>query len=172
VLALALTGRLGSGKTAVAAEVQHHLEERGLRSAAIDLDWLCWVGPDLDDDTLSGLLTRNLRAVVAGFAGVGVTHVVMARALLSSGDREAVEAALPLGSELTVVRLEVDATTVALRLDSRDQGAEQVHVAAIADEISRLVASADVEDHVVDNGARPLAATAADVVALWLAPSA
>jgi len=172
VLTVVLTGRLGSGKTAVAAQVQHQLEARGLRSAAVDLDWLCWVGPDLDDDTLSALLTRNLRAVVAGFAEVGVTHVVMARALLSSADRGAVEAALPAGCELAVVRLEADATTVGRRLDRRDQGAEQVHVATIADEISRLVESAGVEDHVVDNGARPIAATATDVIAVWLESSA
>ena len=76
MLALVLTGRLGSGKTAVAAEVQHGLEERGLRSAAIDLDWLCWVGPDLDDDTLSGLLTRNSQSTSAAKQTPHTTNAV------------------------------------------------------------------------------------------------
>jgi hypothetical protein len=168
VRALLITGRLGSGKTAVAVEAAHRLESRGVRCAALDLDWLCWVGPDLESGELTALLARNLRDVSANLAAVGVTHVLMARALMSRGDRTAVDDALPTGSALTVVRLDVDAATVRARLGARDSGSEAEHVAPVADAVARAVETAGVEDHVVSNAGRSLRATADAVLDLWL----
>jgi hypothetical protein len=87
---LLITGEYGAGKTAVAAEITHLLAERGVPSAGIDLDWLCWVGPDLDPVALWRVKMGNLRAMVVNFASVGVERVVIAGALFDLGEREMV----------------------------------------------------------------------------------
>ena len=39
--AVLITGLFGTGKSSVAIEMADVLEQRGLRYAVIDLDWLC-----------------------------------------------------------------------------------------------------------------------------------
>lgn len=70
--ALLLTGGLATGKTVVIKEVVAIASTRGLRAAAIDLDWLSWTtGATIGVDDL---IARNLRAVAGTDAAAGVDH--------------------------------------------------------------------------------------------------
>ena len=116
---LLITGEYGAGKTAVAAEITHLLAEQGVPSAGIDLDWLCWVGPDLDPVELWRVKMGNLRAMVTNFATVGVESLVIAGALFDMGEREMVAAAVE-PADLQVVRLEVPSDLARDRIRRRD----------------------------------------------------
>jgi predicted kinase len=162
--AVLLTGQFGSGKTAVAVEVAHQLERRGVRNAAIDLDWLSWVGPGVEGAALQGVLAANLTAVAANYRAVGVDHLVLARALLSPAHRATVEQALP-GCALTVIRLVVDDSVASRRVSARDSGAELAELLADERDVSAAVAGAGVQDVDVDNdGTRPVTAVADEVL--------
>jgi hypothetical protein len=170
VRALLLTGELGAGKTSVAIEVAHQLDGFGIRYAVVDLDWLCWAGPDVTSEGLRQLLQRNLSAVAANLAEIGVTRIVLARALRDPADRAAVEAALP-GSDLVVVRLLVEPAEALARVQARDRGSELDHIGAQADAIRTDVARTALADLDVDtSGTRALTTVATEVLhrTAWL----
>ena len=156
--ALLLTGPLGSGKTSVAVEVGRLLDEAGAPNAVVDLDWLCWVGPDLHGDRLLGVLADNLAAVTTRFRAEGVESFVLARAVVSAHEVDALRAALG-GAALTVVRLdapsEVTTTRLAVRGDDQDL-AEHARLAAV-------VAALPV-DLVVGTHGRPVRDAAREVL--------
>jgi adenylylsulfate kinase len=168
--AVLLTGGLGSGKTTVAMELGEILGERGLLHAVIDLDWLCWIGPDVTGPDLQGLLTDNLRAVWANFAAAGARHLVMARALLEPSHAEAVRRALP-GVDVTVIRLAVGPETRRLRLSGRDSGTVLAGHLAEAEHFERLIAGAGVESVVLTNDGRSVRETALAVLDRWTGQS-
>ena len=171
VRALLLTGRFGAGKTAVAAEIGHQLGLRRVRNAVIDLDWLCWTGPDLAGDEFADLLRRNLHDVAANLLWAGVESLVLARALTGRADRQLVEDALPPGTSLSVVRLLVDDATARDRVLGRDVGLELDELMAEGEGFARAVASAAVEDHDIDNsGGLSIGDVAVDVLSIcsWI----
>ncbi len=147
---LLITGEYGAGKTAVAAEITHLLAEQGVPSAGIDLDWLCWVGPDLDPVELWRVKMGNLRAMVTNFATVGVESLVIAGALFDMGEREMVAAAVE-PADLQVVRLEVPSDLARDRIRRRDVGRELAELLQDSTAVARAVHSAGVEDFSVPN---------------------
>jgi adenylylsulfate kinase len=154
--ALVLTGGLGTGKSAVAKEVVAAAAERGLRVAAIDLDWLGWAsGAALPVDQLIG---RNLAGVARNYRAAGVDHLVLARALVAPESLEAFGDGLA-GWELVVLRLTVPAEVAEHRLRVRDSGAELADHLAEMDDMARRVVSAAPGAAVVANAGplRPVA---------------
>jgi hypothetical protein len=124
VQAILITGPVASGKTVVAQEIVAIAEERGMAVAAVDLDWLGWVtGANESHDEVIG---RNLAAIAANYADVGVSHLVAARALVGAAALLTIERALP-GWELVVVELEATHATLESRLRNRDVGRELEH---------------------------------------------
>jgi hypothetical protein len=151
--ALVVTGEYGAGKSAIAAEVQHQMEDLGVRTAAIDLDWFGWVGPGLTPEEHRDLLRRNLSAIVDNFAIFGVERVVVARALRGVEDRALVLDAFA-GAPVDVVLLKVGHDEAVGRIRARDQGAELAELLNDARAVAADVAGAGVEDFCVDNGAQ------------------
>src|SRR4051794_16546696 len=133
------------------------LEERDEPYALVDLDWLCWARPRTG--TPHELLCVNLAGVAAAYADHGVESLVLARALVSEAELEAVRAALP-GVDVTTGRLVAHAETREARLRARDSGAELEEPLALlaAGEAPRF------EDAEVEADGAP-AAIAASVVA-------
>ncbi|MCC6831757.1 MAG: AAA family ATPase [Thermoleophilia bacterium] len=117
---LLVTGPPGSGKTTVLMAIGDLLEAGPRPYALVDLDWLAWVRPDPARATVREVLTWNLASALASFRDAGIREVVASRFLPDPGHLEAVEAALPPGATLTVVRLEVPAAVIARRLARRD----------------------------------------------------
>lgn len=166
--ALLLTGTLGAGKTTVAIEIGEVLTEHATPHAVIDLDWLCWAGPDFDSETIHALLRDNLAMVAQRFRRNGIGSFVLARGLLDPSHREAVRAAMP-EVDLRVVRLDASAATLRQRLTARDSGANlDTHLSELAG-FTELVERARVEDAVVRNDFGPIreVALAALAAAGW-----
>ena len=78
VPAVLLTGRVGVGKTVVAAEIGELLAERGVRVAVIDLDWLGWLAGAADGE-IDPLILRNLAATWPNHEAAGADRAVLAR---------------------------------------------------------------------------------------------
>jgi hypothetical protein len=85
--ALAITGRYGTGKSTLAAQIGDILDDTSVRYAAIDLDWLGWYEdhrPRPPGDW--SVLLRNLASVVANYRSIDIDHFVVALALRSTED--------------------------------------------------------------------------------------
>jgi gluconate kinase len=165
VRALLLTGTVGSGKTAVAAEIGLLLEESALPSAIVDLDWLGWVHLGASFDGVERLIAENLAAIWPNLRSAGVRRLVLVRALQR---REAVDGlrwALP-DAGLTVVRLLASRATVEERLRRRDTGAvleeHLMQTLLMAESMDR----AALEDFRVENDDRPVRDVAAEILNL------
>jgi adenylylsulfate kinase len=162
--AILLTGTMGSGKTAVAIAIGDLLELREQPYALVDLDWLGWVDPaPFSLLTQRVVLAENLRLIWPTFREAGVERLVLARYVEDRAQLDELRAALP-GVELAVVRLVASEAVIEGRLRARDTGAQLAeHLAETAEFAARAEANA-LEDAVVDNGERPLADVAADVL--------
>ena len=162
--ALLLTGGLASGKTTVAIETGEALEAAGVPVAVIDLDWLCWAwSPALRDDGLHALLCDNLRAVVPQLLERGLRHLVLARAVLSVEEIDALRDAVAPAT-LHVVLLTATDDEIVRRLHHRDRGARlEQHLARRAP-FQQLVAAAARGARVVDTTQRDAPTVAADIL--------
>jgi hypothetical protein len=141
--------------------------ERGLRVAAIDLDWLGWstgAGVSVDD-----LIARNLAAVASNYAAANIQRIVVARAFVDSRGLTSVAKSMR-GWELTVLNLQASRSTLEARIRLRDSGSElEEHLAELEDMV-RQTDSAVPTARTVDNDARPLREVAVDVMRLsgWI----
>ncbi|HET6171176.1 MAG TPA: hypothetical protein VFD90_01140 [Gaiellales bacterium] len=162
--AILLTGTMGSGKTAVAIALGELLELWEQPYALVDLDWLGWVDPaPASLLTQRSVLAQNLRLIWPTFREAGVERLVLARYVEDRAQLDEFRAALP-GVELVVVRLVASQAVIERRLRARDSGAQLAeHLAQTAEFAARGEANA-LEDAVVENGDRPLAEVAADVL--------
>ena len=161
--AILLTGTVGSGKTAVTIAIGDLLELRRQPYALVDLDWLGWVEPAPGSPlTQRSVLVENLRLIWPTFREAGAERLVLARYVEDRAQLDELRAALP-GVELVVVRLVATQAVIERRLRARDSGAQLAeHLAHAA---ARSEANA-LEDAVVENGDRPLAEVAAEVLAV------
>jgi hypothetical protein len=112
-----LVGVYGSGKTSVCEEMAEVLASSGTSYAAIDLDWLAWYGAPGgagDHDRRDPVALANLSTVVGNYTSAGVDHFVLAGAVWSSAEVDALRAAV--GFPLRVVQLTVPYEDIAQRL--------------------------------------------------------
>jgi adenylylsulfate kinase-like enzyme len=159
-----LTGTIGSGKNAVAAEIGEVLEERGLPTAVIDLDWLGWFHRAPDGDfTTDSLIMKNLAATWPNFLSAGMRYAVLVRAIESRAQIDELRRTLP-DTEVTVVRLTASPNTISERLRRRDTGAVLEEHLVQAVELERALDDAHVDDVRVANENRPIREVAEEVV--------
>lgn len=164
--AVLITGAYGSGKSALVVEIAERLEARGLRYAALDLDWLAWA--DAGDDDEWGehrMMVRNLEAVAGNYLEVGVRFFVMGRAFRDPAELESLVAAFPIFT-WKLVRLDVPADVIARRLSAEPAAGRHPELQALTAEVARS-ALAGIEDRSVSND-RALDASATEILD-WLA---
>jgi len=148
-----LTGTVGSGKTAVAIEIGHLLEQQGKSAAVIDLDWLGWLHLSSSSLTADELIARNLAAIWSNLRGAGMRYAVLARAILDQDGLDALRAAIP-DADLMVVRVTALPPTIERRLRRRDSGHELVEHLRESVEMSRVMDRSGLEDIAVANDNR------------------
>ena len=99
-----ITGVYGAGKSTVAAEISHLLEQRRQPYALLDLDFLGW-GVNSFDGSAAGspFMLRNLAAVVSNYREGGISVFVLAYFVSSHDELRGIREAV--GVPLRVVRL-------------------------------------------------------------------
>ena len=164
--AVLLTGTIGSGKTAVAVELGHLLEERGISAAVIDLDWLNWVHLAREPGGLDDLMARNVAAVWPNFLAAGARAFVLTRAIEREATLAAVRRSIPNAS-LTVLRLVAPPRVIEQRLRRRDTGSELEEHLRESKLLAAKMAQVRLEDATVPNDGAPVSAVAESVLAAW-----
>jgi hypothetical protein len=115
--AVLVVGIYGTGKTSVVEEIADILEDRGVRYAAIDLDWLGWFDPGFGDHSAGApVMLKNVDAVVGNYYETGIRRFALAGAMESSADLDDLRGVL--GMPMTVVRLTLPLDEIERRLST------------------------------------------------------
>jgi Mrp family chromosome partitioning ATPase len=160
---LLITGPVGVGKSTVAAEAARLLREANVPHALVDLAWIeqCWPVPT-DDPWNERLTHRNLACMWANFRQAGADRLLLVRVLEARSLLRQVVEAVP-GAEVTVVRLRAPLAVLQARIRSREASDPSWFLGA-ATHTAEVLERAGVEDHLVDNQDRPVAAVAEEVL--------
>ena len=163
--ALAITGRYGTGKSTLAAQIGDILDDTSVRYAAIDLDWLGWYEdhrPRPPGDW--SVLLRNLASVVANYRSIDIDHFVVAFALRSTDDVTLLSEAM--GMPVRTVELLVPIDVIELRLASDPTTGRLLDLEGSREWAKEDSAAIGFADLVISND-RPIQDVATDVLD-WL----
>jgi ABC-type glutathione transport system ATPase component len=166
---LVITGSMGSGKSTVLAEASDILAARGIFHAAIDLDALGSVHVCSDTDKRN-VVDRNLRCVWENFASLGITRLLLARAIETREELEGCCTAVGSGKAV-VCRLTAGLETMRQRVRGREIGMMQQEFVDRVAVLDTLLDDARLEDFTVANENRALTDVAREVLlrAGWIA---
>jgi chloramphenicol 3-O-phosphotransferase len=167
---LLVTGPIGVGKTAVLLEADHLLGEAHVPHATVVLQEIarCWPAP-ADDEWNERIAYRNLASLWSNFAAAGAERLLLERVLEQRSQLRHVREAIP-GAEISVVRLRAPLSLIEQRVRTREpHAASEWHLGAARWLTPRMDRWA-IEDHLVDNGNRPLREVATEILRLagWL----
>jgi hypothetical protein len=165
---LLVTGPVGVGKSAVLHEADALLSGAEIPHATVVLEEIarCWP-PATDDRRDDPIAYRNLASLWPNFAAQGAERLLLEQILEKRSQIRHLRAALPAAA-VTVVRLHAPLSLIEERLRMREPYPESELGAArwLAPRMDHSM----VEDHVVENGRRPLREVASEVLqsAHWL----
>lgn len=140
---LVISGSMGAGKTTLLGEVSDLLAARTIPHAVIDLDAVA--GVVLPDESLRRLAMQNLAAMFRNFVFAGLDRVVLAVAVESRSDLEALRAAMS-DPELVVCRLVARPETMERRIRLREPGMHQEAFVARSRSLDAILSAAGVDD--------------------------
>jgi hypothetical protein len=170
---LVITGPVGVGKSTIASEAAWLLRQADVPHALVDLDRIeqSWPVP-ADDPGNERVSHRNLACMWANFRQAGADRLIFARVLETRSLLRRVTAAVP-GAQVTVVRLRAPLAVLHERIRAREASDPDWFLDA-ATHTAAVFERAQVEDYLVDNGNRPPAEVAAEVLHRvgWLPPGA
>jgi len=152
---------MGAGKTTVLGEASDALAARSIPHAAIDLDAVAAVL--LPDESARQLATRNLAAIFENFVAAGIQRVLLAVAVESRGDLQALSAAMS-NPELVVCRLLAPLETMEHRIRLREPGMHQEAFVARSRALDAILSEAKVEDFTTVNAGGDISRVALDVL--------
>ena len=134
--AVLITGAYGTGKSSLAAQIADMLEARGLRYAALDLDWLAWGYPGSEEASAEHrMMMKNLAPVVANYHEAGVRFFVLAGAFTERWELEDLIAEFPC--RLRLVRLEVPPEVIEERLHGGIDAGRHDELRALTGQVAR-----------------------------------
>jgi len=146
---LLITGSMGSGKTTVLSEASDILAIRNIPHASIDLDALgtAHLPPPVRDQQL---MYRNLQSVWENYAHVGLTRLLLARAIEDRAELQRCRNAVP-GAEIVICRLTASLKTMQDRVQSRDIGTLQSTFIARVAKLNSILDRVHLEDFSLSN---------------------
>jgi predicted kinase len=165
---LLITGSMGSGKTTVLSEASDLLTSRNIPHASIDLDALGTAHLPLPLQN-NDLMYRNLQSVWENYAQVGVTRLLLARAIENRAELQQCRNAVS-GAEIVICRLTASLKTMQDRVQSRDIGTLQNTFIARVAELNSVLDCAHLEDFSLSNENRSVTDVAHEMLvrAGWL----
>ena len=160
--ALLITGSMGSGKTTVLAEASDILTAQNIPHASIDLDAL---GTALLPDPMQAtqIMYRNLHCVWENYAQVGVTRLLLARAIEDHAELQQCRNAVS-PAEIVICRLMASIKTMQDRVQSRDIGILQNSYVARVAELNSILDRAHLEDFSLSNENRSVTDVAREML--------
>lgn len=154
VVALVVTGPVGSGKTTTAFAIATVLERSGIPHAVVDMDALRNVSPAPAGDPFATRIGyRNLAAIWPHLRAVDPRVVILADVVEHREQVAEYRAALP-GTRVVVARLDVPLPLVLERLHARESAATIEWYRRRAPELQAIMERERVADVVIDVGAR------------------
>jgi tRNA uridine 5-carbamoylmethylation protein Kti12 len=160
---LIITGTMGSGKTAVMAEVSDILSERNIVHASIDLDAFAvshLPSAAANDD----MMYRNLQSVTKNCADAGLKRFLLARAIEDRAQLNLIRSILP-AAHTVVCRLTAGREEMKRRVAMRERGMLQRELVARVEELNLILDRAALEDFTVVNQDRSLTDVALEMLA-------
>jgi hypothetical protein len=165
---LVITGAVGVGKSAVLHEADRALVEAEMAHATVVLEEIARSWPVATDDLgTEPVAYVNLASLWSNFADRGAERLLIELILEDRSQLRHLLRAVP-GADVTVVRLRAPLSLIEERVRQREPSPDTEVSAArwLAPRMDEL----KVEDHLVENGRRPLPDVAAEVLRLvgWL----
>jgi len=159
---LIITGSMGVGKTSVLAEASDILTLRHIVHAAVDLDALSLAylpSAARTDD----VMYQNLKAVCANYAALGVTRLLLARAMEERAELELCRAVVS-AANTTVCRLTAGIATMHQRVRQRESGILQQQFVDRVEILDAILDRARLEDFIVINENRSISDVAREML--------
>ncbi|HEY2168986.1 MAG TPA: hypothetical protein VGJ30_05130 [Candidatus Angelobacter sp.] len=167
---LIITGSMGAGKTAVLAEASDILAMRHIVHAAIDLDalGLAHLPSAASNDEV---MYRNLKSVCENYASLGVTRLLLARAMEDRAEFELCRTVVS-AANIAVCRLTASLGEMQQRVGTRESGVLQAQYVDRVTTLDAILDRARLEDFVVINDGRPVTDVAQEMLmkAGWISP--
>ena len=167
---LIITGSMGAGKTSVLAEASDILTLRHIVHAAIDLDALSLAHLPSAAST-DGVMYRNLQSVCENYAALGVTRVLVARAMETRAELELCRSAVS-AQNTAVCRLTASLSEMQQRVRNRESGILQQQFVDRVAILNAILDRARLEDFTVINENRCINDMAHEMLikAGWISP--
>jgi adenylylsulfate kinase len=167
---LIITGSMGAGKTSVLAEASDILALRRIVHAAIDLDAMGLAHLPSAADT-DGIMYRNLGSVCRNYAALGVTRILLARAIEDRAEQELCRSVVA-AANTQVCRLTASINTMQQRVRKRESGVLQRQYVDRVATLEAILDRAQLEDFAVVNENRSISQVAQEMLskAGWISP--
>ena len=161
---LIITGTMGVGKTSVLGEASDILALRGIAHAAINLDalGLAHLPAAANND---GVMYRNLQSVCENYASLGVSRLLLARAIEDHAELELCKVAVPALNTI-VCRLAASVETIEQRVNLRESGVLRRDYIARVAELNITLDRAKLENFTITNDNRRLTDVATQAAAV------
>jgi hypothetical protein len=153
---------MGAGKTTVLAEASDILALRHITHAAIDLDalGLAHLSSAASNDNV---MYRNLQAVCKNYASLGVTRLLLARAMEERAELEVCRDVV-LATNTLVCRLTASIEAMKQRVKMRESGVSQREYVARVAKLNVILDRARLEDFIVVNENRSVTEVAHEML--------
>jgi hypothetical protein len=160
---IVVTGTVGVGKSTVASAMHDMLIERAVAHACVDIDWLrmSWPERGLWNSDVS---MANLASVWQNFRDAGAERLIIVDVVEERSHVKSYEDAVP-GASIQVCRLTAPEPLRKQRITAREVGSSRDWHLHRTTELDAILDAADVADFCIDNGDRPVAQVAAEVLA-------